>query len=165
MRTMKPEDLTHPEWIRPTPQTLTSPHVRLALLQVVASLAIGATLWAIGHGFLGAAISSFAVGGVVGTLLHKNINPKQVHTALRNLIRKDWQSNTNGTTDAEDRSSFRGFNGLQPINSPRVNAAIRADHPCGAELQQTTAAPDREVADMAHGQIVVVNVSASMPHS
>jgi hypothetical protein len=44
-------------------------------------------------------------------LLHKDMSPKPAYNVLVKLIKKDWWTETDLTTDADGTATFRGFYG------------------------------------------------------
>jgi GH35 family endo-1,4-beta-xylanase len=52
-----------------------------------------------------------------GGMLHADMSPKPVYEQLRRLIRQEWTTHVQGTTDASGRYTFRGFRGTYRIKA------------------------------------------------
>lgn len=54
-----------------------------------------------------------------GGMLRKDLSPKPVYTALKQLIKERWTTKTKGKTDADGKFSFTGFHGEYVAQIPK----------------------------------------------
>ena len=50
-----------------------------------------------------------------GGLLHKDLSPKKVYTALKKLLHEEWSTRAAGKSDAAGKFAFRGFHGTYEV--------------------------------------------------
>ena len=70
-------------------------------------------------------------------MLRKDLSPKPVYTALKELIRKRWTTKTEGKTDADGRFSFTGFHGEYAARISRNGKVIEQSFHVGRQKRNT----------------------------
>ena len=62
-----------------------------------------------------------------GGLLHQDLRPKKVYTALKKLIHEEWKTRAKGKTDAKGTFAFRGYHGAYRVTAKTNGKTIEAD--------------------------------------
>ncbi len=62
-----------------------------------------------------------------GGMLHKDLSPKPVYTALRKLIHEEWWTRSNGETNAAGKFATRGFLGRYVVTATAGGKTVKAE--------------------------------------
>ena len=72
-----------------------------------------------------------------GGLLHKDLSPKKVYTALRKLIHEEWSTCRTGPSDAAGKFAFRGFHGTYAVTVVAGGKTTKAEFHLGKKGPST----------------------------
>ena len=74
-----------------------------------------------------------------GGLLHKDLSPKKVYTALKKLIHEEWSTRRTGKSDSAGRFAFRGFHGTYAVTVSAGGKTTKTEFHLGKEGPSTFA--------------------------
>lgn len=72
-----------------------------------------------------------------GGLLHKDLSPKKVYTALKKLIHEEWSTRRTGRSDSGGRFAFRGFHGTYTVTAGAGDKTAKTEFHLGKEGPST----------------------------